>query len=169
MDTKKQAKASPSTINIGLENDNREKVIEILNQTLADQHVLYIKLRNYHWNVEGIHFGQLHAFFEEQYTALEARIDDTAERIRALGGYAPGSMAAFRELARLRESDNLDGNATKMLENILADHEMIIQVLRHDVDDTAEKYHDTGTSDFLTALMEEHEKMAWMTRAHLRG
>jgi len=155
-------------INIGIKASDREQVIKILRQLLADQHVFYIKLRNYHWNVEGIHFQQLHAFFAEQYTVLDAQIDDIAERIRSLGDYAPGSMAAFRELSRLQESDGLQGNATQMLQNILADHELTIQVLRHDVEATMDEYHDAGTSDFLTALMEAHEKMAWMVRAHLR-
>jgi starvation-inducible DNA-binding protein len=140
----------------------------MLGQLLADETVLYIKLRNYHWNVEGIHFQQLHALFQEQYTVLEEQIDDVAERIRSLGHYSPGSMAAFRELSRLKESDNLEGNGILMLQNILADHEMVIQVLRHDLEAAMEEYKDAGTSDFLTALMEVHEKMAWMVRSHLK-
>ena len=163
---KKQAKAN--SLNIGIQESHRAEVAKLLGQLLADEHVLYIKLRNYHWNVEGMYFQPLHALFEEQYNELAVQIDDIAERIRSLGHYAPGSMAAFRELARLQESDHLGGHAENMLKNILADHEMIIQVLRHDLEDCMEKYHDAGTSDFLTALMEVHEKMAWMVRSHLR-
>lgn len=163
---KKQAPAD--AVSIGIQKSNRAEVSKLLANLLADEHVLYIKLRNYHWNVEGMYFQSLHALFEEQYTELAEQIDDIAERIRSLGHYAPGSMAAFRELARLQESDNLGGDAEGMLKNILADHEMIIQVLRLDLDDCMEKYNDAGTSDFLTALMEMHEKMAWMVRSHLR-
>ena len=169
MKTQVKANAAENDIAIGIKQENRAAVVKMLNQLLADQHVLYIKLRNYHWNVEGMYFQQLHALFEEQYNEIAVQIDDTAERIRSLGHYSPGSMKAFMELSRLQESDNLSGDHRLMLQNILADHEMIIQVLRQDVDASMDEYHDAGTSDFLTALMEAHEKMAWMIRAHLKG
>lgn len=168
MKTKTKNSTAEQEIEIGIKADHRTAVVKMLGQLLADETVLYIKLRNYHWNVEGMYFQPLHALFQEQYTALEVQIDDVAERIRSLGHYSPGSMGAFRELSRLQESDNLNGDGLLMLQNILADHEMIIQVLRHDLDAAMEEYHDAGTSDFLTALMEAHEKMAWMVRSHLR-
>lgn len=154
-------------VNIGIETDNRKHVADALKQLLSDEHVLYIKLRNYHWNVTGIHFQQLHAFFEEQYDDLEDHIDDIAERIRSLGYFSPGSMGAFKQNARLEETGHLNGDAEQMLKNLLADHEAIIQFLRHDQEVVMEEYNDAGTQDFLIALMEEHEKMAWMVRAHL--
>lgn len=154
-------------VNIGIETSNRQGVAHALKQLLADEHVLYIKLRNYHWNVTGIHFQQLHAFFEEQYDDLEDHIDDIAERIRSLGFFSPGSMEEFKKEARLEETGHLNGNAEQMLKNLLADHEAIIQFLRHDQDVVMEEYNDAGTQDFLIALMEEHEKMVWMVRAHL--
>jgi len=159
---------SVNAVNIGLNDEKRAGVVEILSYLLADEHVLYIKLRNYHWNVEGMQFQPLHSLFEEQYTSLAEVIDDVAERIRSLGAYSPGSMHDFEELARLQETSHLSGNAKKMLENILADHEMIIQVLRQNVEETIEEHKDAGTSDFLTGLMEMHEKMAWMVRSHLK-
>lgn len=154
-------------INIGISQDNRSKVVEALTLLLADEHILYLKLRNYHWNVEGMFFAPLHELFEEQYTDLAGKIDDIAERIRSLGYYALGSMDEFKKIARLGESDHLNGDAKLMLQNLLVDHEMIIQVLRNDVDEVMDQYRDAGTADFLTALMEMHEKMAWMIRAHL--
>jgi starvation-inducible DNA-binding protein len=117
--------------------------------------------------VEGIHFQQLHAFFEEQYDAIAGYIDEIAERIRAIGHYAPGSMGEFATLARLDEASHFDGNAQKMLSAILEDNESIIQSLRLDQDKVLEVYNDVGTQDFLVGLMQEHEKMAWMLRAHL--
>ncbi|MEM6697233.1 MAG: DNA starvation/stationary phase protection protein [Bacteroidota bacterium] len=159
---------STATVNIGLSDVKRAAVVEILAHLLADEHVLYIKLRNYHWNVEGMNFQPLHALFEEQYNSLAEVIDDVAERIRSLGAYSPGSMSQFSQLARLQETDHLGGNAKKMLENVLADHEMLIQVLRHNVEETMDEHRDAGTSDFLTGLMEMHEKMAWMVRSHLK-
>ncbi len=169
MDTPTKNGVATDPVNIGIGSQNRVEVVKMLNQLLADEHVLYIKLRNYHWNVEGMYFQQLHALFEEQYTALSVQIDDIAERIRSLGHYAPGSMQSFEQMSRLQESGHLNGDYRLMLQNILADHEMIIQVLRHDLEAAMEEYNDAGTSDFLTALMEIHEKMAWMIRSHLRG
>lgn len=154
-------------LNIGIQQEHRAKLVEMLAQLLADEHILYIKLRNYHWNVEGMYFQQLHELFEEQYSSLETSIDDIAERIRSLGYYAPGSMKQLSELARLSETGHLEGKDAKMLQNILADHEMIIQVLRHNVEEADKAYKDVGTADFLTGLMEDHEKMAWMVRSHL--
>ena len=76
-------------------------------------------------------------------------------------------MQDFLKNSRLTESDHVNGDAQKMVSNLLRDHEAIIQILRHDLDEAMEVYKDAGTSDYLTALMEEHEKMAWMLRAHL--
>jgi starvation-inducible DNA-binding protein len=153
-------------INIGLSKRSRDKVVEMLNVLLADEHTLYVKLRNYHWNVGGMFFQQLHELFQKQYTALEVHIDDIAERIRSLGFFAPGSLAYFHQHTRLEETDHLKGDAEKMLKQIVQDHEEIIINLRQDVE-SAEKYRDAGTADFLTALMESHEKMAWLVRTHL--
>jgi starvation-inducible DNA-binding protein len=153
--------------NIGISQDNRSKVVEALTLLLADEHVLYMKLRNYHWNVEGMFFAPLHELFQEQYEELEGSIDDIAERIRSLGYYAMGSMEDIKKVARLGESDHLNGDAKLMLQNLLVDHEMIIKVIRNDINEVQDQYKDAGTADFMTALMEAHEKMAWMIRAHL--
>ncbi|HKK77762.1 MAG TPA: DNA starvation/stationary phase protection protein [Saprospiraceae bacterium] len=153
-------------VEIGMTGEEREKVATILSQLLADQHVLYLKLRNYHWNVTGMMFKPLHELFEEQYTQLATFIDDTAERIRSLGFFTAGSMKEFASQSRLVETDHLNGNDKKMVENLLRDHEAIIQILRHNVTEV-EDLNDAGNADFLTALMEEHEKMAWMLRSHL--
>jgi starvation-inducible DNA-binding protein len=153
--------------NIGITDDNRQKISEILSQLLADEHLLYIKTRNYHWNVTGMAFKPLHELFEEQYTDMAEFIDDIAERIRSLGYFTPGSMEAFRELSRLDETDHLKGDAQQMVTNLLRDHEAVIQILRNDQDEVLEAHGDAGTQDFLIGLMEAHEKMAWMLRAHL--
>lgn len=162
-----QLKREKTEVNIGISQSNREQVAELLRQLLADEHVLYIKLRNYHWNVMGPYFQPLHAFFEEQYNAVATYADDIAERIRSLGSFAPGSMEEFLAYARLEESRHLDGNAQKMLENLLSDHEALVQILRRGQEVVMEQYGDAGTQDFLIALMEAHEKHAWMVRAHL--
>lgn len=167
METKiKGLDAIKKNVNIGISTEEREVVTDALAILLADEHVLYIKLRNYHWNVTGIHFQPLHALFEEQYTLLANSIDEIAERIRSLGYFTPGSLENFKSIARLEESGHLYGDAEVMLQNLLKDHEAIIRFLRQDIH-SAEEANDAGTADFLTALMEEHEKMAWMVRTHI--
>jgi len=159
--------AVDSQVDIGIDYENRKAVSETLGLLLADEHVLYIKLRNYHWNVVGMQFKPLHELFEEQYNLLAVSIDNIAERIRSLGFFAPGSLKDFLGMARLVETDHLNGKAETMLVNLIRDHEAIIQILRYDLEMAMDKYGDAGTSDFLTGLMEEHEKMVWMLRAHL--
>jgi len=136
---------------------------------LADEYLLYTKTRNYHWNVVGPQFNDLHKFFEDQYTALEEVIDDVAERARALGGKAIGTLGEFLKQARLREYPGEYPVACDMLANLLADHQATIRRLRADLEACADQYQDMGTNDFLTGLMERHEKMAWMLGAFLEG
>ncbi len=154
---------------IGLSDAQREGVVQLLNVHLSNLHVLYIKTRNYHWNIRSPRFAELHEFFEEQYDILAESIDEFAERVRQLGGIALGTMKEFTLTATLKEQPGVVPDAQTMIENLLADHEHIIRELRGDVDRTADVFHDAGTSDFLTGAMETHEKMAWMLRAHLTG
>jgi starvation-inducible DNA-binding protein len=164
MVTKEQTPIHP---NIGIQDTNREEVVELLNRLLADEHVLYIKLRNYHWHVVGPQFDQLHRFFEEQYTELAESIDVIAERVRTLGGHALATMAEFVNESRLEEHPGHYPDANQMIVNLLEDHEAIIRHLREDQERCDEEYNDMGTNDFLIALMEAHEKLAWMLRAFL--
>jgi starvation-inducible DNA-binding protein len=156
-------------VNIGLGQRQRQGVVAILSRLLADEYVLYTKTRNYHWNVEGPQFNDLHKFFEGQYEALNEVIDDVAERARALGGHAIGTLVEFTRLARLKEQPGRHPSARQMLQDLLGDHEAVIQTLRRDVETVTDPLKDAGTADFLTGLMERHEKMAWMLRSFLAG
>ena len=155
------------TIEIGIPDTARRSVADILNHLLADEYVLYTKTRNYHWNVTGPQFSQLHKFFEEQYEKLDDFIDDTAERARSLGAPAAGSLAEFTKLARVKEQPGQSLDADGMIRQLLADHESLVRQLREDAVTATDKHHDIGTGDFLTGLLEDHEKMAWMLRAYL--
>lgn len=155
------------TPDLGLNNESRHALVRLLNALLADEYVLYTKTRNYHWNVTGPHFSDLHKFFETQYTQLAETIDAIAERARALGGRAAGSLAEFLQLARLREQPAQAMRGREMLANLLTDHEALIRQLRADLEAAQNQYGDAGTADFLTGVMEDHEKMAWMLRAML--
>ena len=149
---------------IGLKESSRAKILAILDPVLADEYLLYTKTRNFHWNIVGFHFSAMHKFFEGQYEQLDGFVDDTAERSRALGGRALGSMKEFLAHARLKESTNRTGKEEVLLAELVRDHEALIRTLRAYVDETT-RLGDAGTADFLTGLLEEHEKMAWMLRS----
>lgn len=155
--------------NIDLSEEQRGGVVKILNALLSDEYLLYTKTRNYHWNVTGPQFHDLHKFFEEQYTELNEIVDEVAERGRSLDGWALGTMDEFSQHTRLKEHPGQYPKACEMIANLLGDHEAVIRQLRSDLEICADKYHDMGTNDFLTGLMEQHEKMAWMLRACLQG
>jgi starvation-inducible DNA-binding protein len=161
-------KATTMQADIGLAAEQRQGITTLLSALLADEYVLYTKTRNFHWNVVGPEFHALHKFFEDQYSQLNKRVDDIAERIRALGFNAIGTLAECLEHTRLEEQPGQYPPAPDMLANLATDHEVIIRQLRKDVKACEEQYHDIGTTDFLTTLLEQHEKMAWMLRAFLQ-
>ena len=152
---------------LGLSDNAREGVAKILGRTLADEFVLATKTRSYHWNVTGPHFNDLHKFFEAQYGQIEEIIDDTAERIRALAEPSPGTLKEFAILTRLQEHPAAKFDATGMLADLLEAHETLITHLRQDLETCHAKHGDAGNQDFLTGVMEQHEKMAWMLRSML--
>lgn len=152
---------------IGINAENLAAVAHSLSTILADEYVLYTKTRKAHWNVEGPDFYNKHKFFEEQYSQLEEIVDEVAERIRKLGHYAPASLKQFLELTHLTEDDRGKNDALTYIEILLADHESILIHLRENINNYAAALKDAGTSDYITGLMEKHETMAWMLRAHL--
>ncbi|HET6256883.1 MAG TPA: DNA starvation/stationary phase protection protein [Puia sp.] len=153
---------------IGISPKNLQAVAKELAKLLADEFVLYTKTRNAHWNVEGPDFHSMHIFFEQQYEELEDKVDDVAERIRKLGHYAPATLQSFLQLTHLTEQTREKNDSPGFIKELLEDHESIIIFLRENIKPFADEYGDAGTSDFITGLMEEHEKMAWMLRAHLK-
>jgi starvation-inducible DNA-binding protein len=156
------------SIEIGLTPKDRDGVTRILNVLLSDEYLLYTKTWKFHWNVTGLSFHDLHLFLEAQYEELDGFVDDVAERARSIGGIAFGTMREFLDNTRLKENPGKNPEAEAMVAVLLGDHEHIIQSLRADLETVQNKYHDVGTCDFLTGLMEKHEKMAWMLRAYLQ-
>jgi starvation-inducible DNA-binding protein len=153
--------------NIGLNKNSRQAVSNMLNTLLADEYLLYVKTQNYHWNVTGLMFNDLHNFFGKQYKELADIIDSVAERVRALGECSHGTMQEFLDTARLKETPGVVPGAKHMIKNLLEDHEAIIRTLRENIDETANEFEDTGTNSFLSDLITQHEKMAWMLRAYI--
>ncbi len=154
--------------NIGVSDRHRDGVIQILNTVLSDEFVLYTTTRSFHWNVVGPQFNELHEFVDAQYQELNTVVDEVAERARALGGRALGTLAEFLAHTRSKERPE-PHDAHGMIAALLSDHEDLIRHLREDSNTCDEKYQDKGTDDFLTGLMAQHEKMAWMLRAFLEG
>ncbi|MDR3550336.1 MAG: DNA starvation/stationary phase protection protein [Candidatus Babeliales bacterium] len=153
--------------NLDISTDNRKKSAHILNLLLADEFVLYTKTLNYHWNIESLHFHDLHKFLEAQYEEILEIVDSVAERIRAIGHHSFGTMQEYMKNTRLKEFPGKVPSDKEMLKKLLEDHEAIIRTLRVDQEVTLTKLKDAGTSNFLLNLLEQHEKMAWMLRACL--
>jgi starvation-inducible DNA-binding protein len=152
-------------INIGLNEEKRSAIVETLNRVLADEHVLYIKTRKYHWNVRGPRFNDLHKFLEAQYIQLGETIDEIAENARQFGGFAHATMAEFVRNSSLKEQPGDYPDDDTMLHNLLSDHEAVIRELRKDIG-AADDMDAKDAADFLTGLLEDHNKMAWMLRSY---
>ncbi len=152
---------------IGLNDQARLEVGQLLNQLLADESVLYATVRDYHWNVTGPDFPSLHLQFKEQYEESADWIDQVAERARAIGAGARGNWNDLARAARLSANPGLGLSAASMLAELLDLHEEIILQLRVDIEACTNRYLDAGTADCLTGLMARHEKTAWMLRSQL--
>lgn len=152
---------------IEISDKNLQEVATILNTLLADEYVLFTKTLNAHWNVQGSNFMELHKFFQMQYEELYLLIDNVAERIRTLGHFAAGSLKNFLSVTHLLE-DNADfGSQKQILQTLINDHETIIRYIRNELPKVSDTYKDLGTTDFMTGIMQQHEKMTWMLRAYL--
>jgi starvation-inducible DNA-binding protein len=155
------------TTNIGISDKNRQTTADQLSKILADEFVLYSKTLNAHWNIEGPDFHAVHLYLETLYNQQQEIVDTVAEKIRAIGHYVPGQLDKYLELTHLSEK-SLDKNDSQTLfAELLEDHESIIIFLRENIKPIADKLKAEGISDYITGLMEYHEKTAWMLRSHL--
>lgn len=158
-------KPKENKIDLGMTDKQRKNIADGVSRLLADSYMLYIKTHNYHWNVEGPMFNTLHIMFMEQYTELWNSLDLIAERIRALGEYAPGTYREFSKITSIIESEKVP-KAEKMIEELLHGHEIVIQTARS-LYPAAEEGNDEVTMDLLTQRLQVHEKTAWMLRSIL--
>jgi len=161
-----ESKQETSLVNIGLDEQKRNEVVQALQVLLADEYLLYTKTFKYHWNVQGKHFAAMHKFFEKQYEELQGFADGVAERIRMLGFMPPATFEEFTKLATLHEQPGHNPEDLGMIADLLKDHEQVIRNLRGYINLTAQ-VNDMGSNNFLADLIDKHEKMAWMLRAHL--
>jgi len=155
-------------MNIGISDKNRQSIADQLSKILADEFLLYSKTLNAHWNIEGPDFHATHVYLETLYNEQQEIVDAVAEKIRAIGHYAPGQLNKYLELTHLSEKSLDDNSSQTFFAELLEDHESIIIFLRENINSMADKFMAEGISDYITGLMEYHKKTAWMLRSHLR-
>jgi starvation-inducible DNA-binding protein len=156
----------PMSVNIGLSESDRSTIAQGLSRLLADTYTLYLTTHNFHWNVTGPMFTSLHTMFMEQYTELWNAVDPIAERIRALGHWAPGGYAQFSALASMPDTPAEPPRALDMVRRLVEGHETVARTARETFP-LAEQAGDQPTADLLTQRLEVHEKTAWMLRSLL--
>lgn len=156
-----------TAIDTGLDQQKRREVVEELTKVLADSYAVYLKTHGYHWNVRGPEFFAVHNLLEQQYRDIWEALDDIAERIRALGEFAPQGYAAFANLTSIKDGEP-DRDAMGMLRELMRDHETVIATSRRALE-VADEDGDDVTVDLLTQRLAAHEKFAWMLRSTLGG
>ena len=150
-------------VDTGIAANDRNDIAEGLSRVLADTYTLYLKTHQYHWNVTGPQFRSLHLMFEEQYRELWAATDEIAERIRALGEFAPGTYAEFTKLSSIQD-DNTVPSSDQMVKNLVKGHEQVVKTAR-DLFKVADEAGDEVTADLMVQRMQASEKTAWMLRS----
>jgi len=150
-------------IDIGINEEARVEVAESLKKLLADSYTLYLQTHNFHWNVSGPRFRELHLMFEEQYTELATAVDDIAERIRTLGVIAPGTYKAFAKLSSIEEVEDVP-SADEMVLTLKQSHEQVVKTCRAALKH-AQNADDESSLALISDRMRVHEKTAWMLRA----
>ena len=153
-------------VDIGISEEDRLAIADALSQLLADSYTLYLKTHNYHWNVTGPQFGELHTMFEGQYTDLATAVDEIAERIRALGHIAPGSYAQFGARTTVSEAQSGKVPAMEMVRDLAISHETVARAAAMVVE-VATAANDDPTQGLATDRRQIHEKTAWMLRSYL--
>jgi starvation-inducible DNA-binding protein len=154
-------------VDIGIDEAQRRSITDALAHLLADTYTLYLKTHNYHWNVTGARFRDLHLMFEEQYNELALAVDNVAERIRTLGAKAPGSYASFARLSVVKDAADDEAHqpgAEEMLRQLAEDNATVVRTARAALD-IAAGANDESSASLISDRMVTHEKAAWMLRS----
>lgn len=134
-----------------------------LNVLLADYHLYYQKLRNFHWNIVGNHFFDLHNKFEEMYDDAKVKIDEIAERILTLRFQPTSNFSDYIKMSSIKESSEKTKDL-EMVKKLLADHGLLLKQMRT-VIETADAAEDEGTIDLIGGYIGYIEKVSWMLDA----
>lgn len=140
---------------------------DLLRKVLADSFAFYLKAHNFHWNVEGPDFKQYHELFGGLYEEVWEAVDAVAEHIRAVDGYAPGSLSKFSELTSINDANDVP-TALEMVKQLLEDNQKVINSLMGAFR-MAERFSEVGLSNFLQDRIDTHKKHGWMLRATSKG
>lgn len=151
------------SMDIGIAPEQRAVIAQGLKRLLADSYTLYLQTHNFHWNVTGPQFRELHLLFEEHYTELATAVDDIAERIRTLGVLAPGTYKEFANLSSIEEVEQVPA-AQSMVEILTKSHEQVVRTCR-DALKQAQAGDDESSCALISDRMRIHEKTAWMLRS----
>lgn len=152
------AKAKP--VKLGWSVEETEEITNALNHVLANYTIRYQKLRNYHWNVKGPDFFDLHEQFEQQYTEALQNIDDIAERIRIFGKTPLSTLAEYLEISEIKETGS-QLSSELMVRELLSDYRILLQHMFHAVE-TAVQHGDSGTEEMVKVFINQLEKHHWM-------
>lgn len=159
----RMAKAKP--VKLGWSAEETENIVRVLNELLANYSVHYQKLRNYHWNVKGSDFFDLHEQFEQQYNEARDNIDEIAERIRVFSQTPLSTMREYLQLAQIKETGT-DLPSDLMVREILSDFRILLEFMFNVVDVAAEQG-DSGTEEMVKVFIHNIEKHHWMLTAFL--
>lgn len=148
---------------LNLDKEKTNTTVGQLNILLADYHLYYQKLRNFHWNIEGKSFFYLHEKFEEMYNDAKLKVDEIAERILTLRHHPVSNISDYLKMSNLEESSS-ELTDVEMVEDLLKDHASLLQQMRKVVE-AADDSDDEGTIDLVGAYIRELEKTSWMLNA----
>ncbi|MEO0510048.1 MAG: Dps family protein [Verrucomicrobiota bacterium] len=140
-------------------------VVKSLRQVVADTYAVIGQTHICHWNVRGPNFFSLHTAFEAQYTELFTAVDEIAERIRALGAFAPGGLGNLAAMAGIREIEE-DSSAVDMVSHLVQTNKKLVANLEK-TRDAADASGDAETEDLMIARIQVHEKTIWMLESFL--
>lgn len=149
---------------LGFDSKEAKEIVESLNVLLANYHVHYQKLRNFHWNVEGADFFELHGVFELEYNQVKIQIDEIAERIRVFGHRPHSTLAKYLEVASIKETED-PLSSSEMVKEVLKDFELLLSFLV-EAQESAASLGDVATEDLLIGYMKRTEKIHWMLTSY---
>lgn len=162
-DLNTNTKSKKAYTRLGYTKEDTEAIVDALNQLLANYSVHYQKLRNFHWNVKGAEFFDIHEKFEVQYDEAKIAVDEIAERIRVYGKTPISTMKGFLKTSKIEESGT-DLSAMEMVSEVLNDYEILLEYMFHTIDTALDKG-DSGTVDMMNVFVKKIEKNHWMFTA----
>jgi starvation-inducible DNA-binding protein len=152
-------------VNTGMSKEHRSEIANAMGKVLADTYCLMLMTQNYHWNVQGSLFRDIHLMTEEHYENIFDAVDEIAERIRALGFKSPGTMSEFNDITSVN-IPNSNLSQMEMVADLLEAHETVTRSLRKALE-PADNASDEATIDLITERLDFHEKTSWMLRSML--